>query len=169
VVAVTGIDISTGGVRIAQEYCPEADIDVGNAEALPYADDTFDSLTCIGSIERMLDREKVLKEALRVTKKEGRVCLMVRNAENFTWRYVQKPLGLRNRKGHQDALNLEEWTALFESVGFEIAQVYPDHWPYYRLLKTVMPWRKIKTERILKFPFSINLAYEYIFLLKKPA
>ena len=165
---VTGIDLSTQGVQMAKEYCPEARIEVGNAEALPYEDESFDSLTCIGSIERMLNREKALTEALRVCKKGAGICFMVRNSENFTWRVIQNPLGLRNRKGHQDALNLKEWTALFESVGYEIERVYPDHWPYYRFLKTIMPWRKIDTGRILKFPFSINSAYEYIFLLKKP-
>ncbi len=168
-VNVTGIDLSSQGVKIAKEYCPEADIEIGNAEQLPYEDETFDSITCIGSIERMLNRKKALQEQFRVSKKNGRVCLMVRNSENFTWRYIQKPLGLRNRKGHQDALNQQEWTDLFESVGFEIEKVYPDHWPYFRLLKTVTPWRKINTGRILKFPFSISTAYEYIFLLKKPS
>lgn len=166
---VTGIDLSTQGVEMAKEYCPEAAIQVGNAEQLPYEDEAFDTVTCIGSIERMLDRKKALQEGYRVCKKEGKACYMVRNSENFTWRYIQKPLGLRNRKGHQDALNLQEWTALFESVGYEIEKVYPDHWPYYRLLKTVMPWRKIDSSRILRFPFSINSAYEYIFLLKKPS
>lgn len=163
-----GIDLSTEGVQIAKKYCPEASIDVGNAESLPFPDSMFDSLTCIGSLERILDREKALSEQFRVLKPQGRVCIMVRNAENFTWRFIQKPLGLRNKKGHQDALNLSQWKSLLQSSGFEIESVFPDHWPYFRLLKTLIPWRKPKTHKLHNFPGSIHWAYEYIFLLRKP-
>lgn len=167
---VSGIDLSDVGVRKSKILCPEAHIEQGNAEKLPFPDESFDSVTCIGSLERMLDRNQVLKEQLRVLKKDGQACLMVRNSENFTWKYIWRPLGLVNKKGHQDALNYDEWVDLFESVGFKILKVYPDHWPYYRLQKTFMPWRKWSSMypgKIRKFPFSIHLAYEYIFLMQK--
>ncbi len=166
-VNVDGIDLSPEAVSMAKEYCPEAHFQQGNAEQLPFQDRTFDTVTCIGSIERMLDREKALQEQHRVLKDGGKLCLMVRNSENFTWRFIKRPFGLINKEGHQDALNRDEWTKLVERSGFTIQQTYPDHWPYYRLLKTIMPWRKIDTSRIINFPYPLELAYEFIFVLQK--
>ncbi len=164
---VHGVDISTEAIQKAKVFCPNATINEANAETLPYEDGFFDSVTCIGSLERMLDREKVISEQARVTKPDGKLCFMVRNAENFTWNYFQKPLGLENKKGHQDALNLEAWSALFNSCGLQVEGIYPDHWPYYRLLKTITPWRNIDTTKIRKFPGKMKLAYEFIFVLSK--
>jgi hypothetical protein len=163
-----GVDISTEAVIQSRQFCPDAIIQEANAEQLPYQDETFDSLTCLGSLERMIDRKAALQEQYRVSKSGADICLMVRNSENFTWKYIWKPLGLYNKKGHQDALNLEQWKNLFNEAGFEVQKVYPDHWPWFRLLKTVTPWRKLNTGRILKFPFKLELAYEFIFHLKKP-
>lgn len=164
---VHGIDISSVAIEQSKSYCPEAIVAEGNAENLPYEDGTFDTISCIGSLERMIDRSKALKEQYRVAKPNARFCYMVRNSEHFIWKYLFKPFGLKNEQGHQDALNLEQWKDLFTSNGLKILNVYPDHWPYYRSLKMLMPWSKIDTGRIKRFPLNINLAYEFIFLLTK--
>ncbi|WP_020526732.1 class I SAM-dependent methyltransferase [Flexithrix dorotheae] len=163
-----GIDLSTEAIKQCKSFCPNALVQEGNAENLPFNDDTFDSITCIGSLERMLHREKALAEQFRVAKSGAKVCFMVRNAENFTWKYLLKPMNLYNKKGHQDALNLENWSALFLKTGFQIESVYPDHWPYYKFIKAFFPWAKIDPGKIRKFPFNLNLAYEFIFYLRKP-
>ncbi|MFY0601910.1 MAG: class I SAM-dependent methyltransferase [Cyclobacteriaceae bacterium] len=162
-----GIDISTEAIDRCKTFCPTSFVREGNAEKLPYDDETFDSITCIGSLERMLNRTKVLSEQNRVAKKGAKICYMVRNSENFTWKYLWKPLNIYNKKGHQDALNINEWKDLFEENGFEIGGIYPDHWPYYRFLKTIFPWSKIETAKIRKFPLKLELAYEFIFILRK--
>lgn len=161
-----GVDLSEEAVKGASKYCPDAEIQQANAENLPFDDQTFDSISCIGSLERMLDRKKVLAEQYRVLKKDGKVCLMVRNSEHFVWKYLWKPLRIQNTKGHQDAMNLTEWSALFEECNFKIEKVYPDHWPYYKIRRFLPPW-KITPHKILKFPFSIELAYEFIYVLRK--
>ena len=165
--ACDGIDLSEEAVRKAKEYCPEATIQEANAEQLPFDDQTFHTISCIGSLERMLDREKALKEQMRVLKEEGKLCIMVRNSEHFVWKYFWKPFGIQNKKGHQDALNLEEWTALFEKVGLKVEAIHPDHWPYYKVIRFLKPRRWINFSKVLRFPFSIRLAYEFIFVLKK--
>lgn len=162
-----GVDISDVAVEGSRKLCPEAYVMVGNAEELPYQNDMFDSLTCLGSLERMMNRDIAFAEQLRVTKRGADICYMVRNSENFTWRFLLKPLNLYNKKGHQDALNLEQWKTLFENAGLEIVNVYPDQWPYHRLMQIFKPWKKIDTGKILKFPMSISHAYEFIFHLRK--
>ncbi len=164
---VYGIDISSEAINQSKKYCPDASLTEGNAELLPYPDQTFDSVSCIGSLERMIDRPRVLKEQRRVAKQNARFCYMVRNSENISWKYFLKPFGLENKKGHQDAMNLQWWKNLFESNGFRILNIYPDHWPYYKTIKFLKPWTNVDTSVIRQFPFNINLAYEFIFVLAK--
>lgn len=163
-----GIDISTEAINRCKEFCPDAIVQEGNAESLPYDDESFDSITCIGSLERMLNRKKALSEQFRVAKSGAKICYMVRNSENFTWKYILKPLNIYNKKGHQDALNLEKWEKLFQESGFVVKGIFPDHWPYYRFVKALLPWKKIDADKVREFPFSIKLAYEFIFYLEKP-
>jgi hypothetical protein len=115
----------------------------------------------------MLNRNQALKEQVRVAKKGAKMCYMVRNSENFTWKYFQKPFNLYNKKGHQDALNKEKWEKLFEQNGLKVQAVFPDHWPYVKTIKTLFPWVKVDAGKIRKFPFNLELAYEFIFLLEK--
>lgn len=162
-----GIDISDEAIRMAKVQIPSATLQQHNAEDLPYENNSFDFVTCIGSLERMLDRQAVLTQIHRVAKDNATICLMVRNAENITWKKLLKPFGLINQNGHQDALTLEDWSSLLGQNNFQITAIYPDHWPYYRLIKTLLPWKKIDTSRILQFRGKLSLAYEFIYLLKK--
>lgn len=162
-----GVDISSEGVRQAKTYCPEATVAVANAESLPFEDHSFDYLTCLGSLERMLNREQVLQEQVRVAKPGARFCFMVRNSEHVIWRFILKPLGLQNKTGHQDALNLEEWTHLFRTCGLKPVRVERDHWPYFRLLEWIWPFRKVDTSRPRKLRYPLSWAYEFIFILEK--
>ncbi len=166
-VQLHGVDISSEAIRQCRLNVPEADVLEANAEDLPYEDNTFDSITCIGSLERMLDRQKVLAEQYRVAKPGARLCYMVRNAENLTWKYLWKPLGLQNTKGHQDALTLKEWKDIFGRAGLKTEAIYPDHWPYYRIKRWFMPGH-VDCSAVRKFPFSLELAYEFIFVTRKP-
>jgi hypothetical protein len=92
---------------------------------------------------------------------------MVRNDQHFTWKHILKRFNLTNKTGHQDALNLSVWSKLFKENGFQIESIYPDHWPWYRMIKTLMPWNQTDSSRLIRFPGKIELAYEFIFHLTK--
>lgn len=163
----SGIDISEVAARKAKLRYPGADIRVGNAEYLPYADKTFDYVTCLGSLERMLDRRKVLSEMKRVLTDHGKMCLLVRNSESWFWRFIQKPFGFVNKKGHQDAMNLEDWSSLIQESGLHIVQVYKDQWP-------MMKWKRYFSfglwngyDEIHKGWLPLRYAYEFVFVLDK--
>ncbi len=163
-----GIDISPQAVKMSNMYCPEAEALVANAENLPFQDKEFKYVSCIGSLERMIDRHKVITEQIRVSTDDAKFCYMVRNADHLSWRIFMKPLKLYNKKAHQDAMNLHDWCDLFKSCGLRILSIYPDHWPYYRLRKLIPNWGKnIDYSKIRKFPFSLKRAYEFIFVLEK--
>lgn len=162
-----GIDISSVAVQKAKQISPKSEVVQGNAESLPFEDESFDTISCIGSIERMLDRKSVLAEQYRVGKRNAKFIYMVRNSNHWLWKYIQRPFGMYNKEGHQDAMNLKEWSGLFEECGFKTVAVYPDHWPFLKVMITVLPFVKWDYSKIRKFPRPTHTAYELIFLLEK--
>ena len=163
-----GIDLSDIAVEKAKNNVPDARIVCGNAENLPYPDSSFDVISCIGSLERFLNLEKALNEQFRVAKTGAHFCFMVRNSKTLSWR-IKSILGIRNKKGHQDAKTLSEWKNLFEKMGFSIINIVPDQWPVNRIFW----WLSLRG--ILELPYKnlrsafLPLEYvnEFIFILKK--
>jgi ubiquinone/menaquinone biosynthesis C-methylase UbiE len=164
-----GVDLSDVAVALCKQRIPEAHIQVANAENLPFEAETFDYITCLGSIERFLNRQKALEEQYRVGKKGALYCFMVRNRNHFKWRIFKQALGLRNKKGHQDALDLEAWRTLFNQVGFQEIMVLPDHWPVMKwshfLLKPI--GFRVDYGKIPKVKKGLEYANEFTFILRK--
>lgn len=167
--SLSGIDISSVAIALCRRRLPHASLHVGNAEQLPFAEDSFDYITCLGSIERFIDREKALRAQFRVGAPDARYCYLVRNARSFKWRFFKEKLGLKNQQGHQDALTLEEWRTLFSQTGFEIIRELPDHWP-------AMKWRHylriglgipVDYTAVPSSGTTLSRANEFIFLLRK--
>ncbi len=163
-----GIDISEKAIEMAKSYVPAAQTQTANAEQLPFEDGSMDAITCLGSLERMINLEQVLGEIHRVGKENGRFCFLVRNSNTLTWKLFMEKLGLRNKEGHQGAKTLEAWHTYFEKNGFEIVKVIPDQWPFVR-------WGQIATlglytpnpTKIRQGLRPLSTAYEFIFLLRK--
>ncbi|MFO1076362.1 MAG: methyltransferase domain-containing protein [Planctomycetota bacterium] len=132
----SGVDISREAVELARRHVPAADARVGNAESLPFADGVFDRVTCLGSLERFLDRERALREMLRVAAPDARFCFLVRNASTLVWRVWRQGMRRRELAAHQDAMTLDAWRELFARCGFAIDRVLPDQWPRQR-------WRQL--------------------------
>jgi SAM-dependent methyltransferase len=72
-----GVDASVALVEIARERVPEADLRVGEMEALPYGDDEFDLVTGFNSFFFANDMVAALREAGRVAKPGGAVVIQV--------------------------------------------------------------------------------------------
>jgi len=163
-----GIDLSSVAVEKAQLKLPEATIVQGNAEHLPFPDNHFDYITCLGSLERMIDKEKVLKDMYRVTKKEAKICFLVRNAESFSWKFIKTKLGLKNQEGNQGARNLEDWTALFQQSGFAVEQVLPDQYPLHkRKVLMRLGLGNVDYKKTITSQQPLEKANEFLFILKK--
>jgi ubiquinone/menaquinone biosynthesis C-methylase UbiE len=166
-IEVSGIDISDVAVEKCQKKFPNNEVLVANAEELPFSEKQFEYITCLGSLERMLNREKVVEEMKRVLKEHGKICFLVRNSESWFWKFIQKPLGFVNRKGHQDALSLDEWSSFLEKQGLKITSVYKDQWP-------LMQWKRWFSfgfwngyEKIHHGFIPVKYAYEFIFICEK--
>ena len=72
-----GIDASEALVAAARERVPEADVRVGDMEALPYEDDSFDLVTGFNSFFFATDFVAALREAHRVARPDGAVVIQV--------------------------------------------------------------------------------------------
>jgi SAM-dependent methyltransferase len=66
--AVAGIDASGELIAIAADRTPHGELRVGDIEALPYDDDSFDVVTGFSSFQFADDHEQALREAGRVSR-----------------------------------------------------------------------------------------------------
>lgn len=162
-----GIDLSEVAVEKAKLKLPNDNIVVGNAEQLPFENSTFDYVTCLGSLERMIDKKSVLQEIDRVTKPEAKICLMVRNANSWRWIFTKKMLFTINKKGHQDAKTYQEWKSLFDQHNFIIETCVPDQWPMMKIKKIISFGQFKNYKKVSKSLVPLQFANEFIFILKK--
>jgi ubiquinone/menaquinone biosynthesis C-methylase UbiE len=154
----TGIDISNQAIRLCRERIRNGTFEVGVAEELPFADDSFDIITCLGSLEHFLDQPAALREIVRVAVNDARVVILVPNSGFLTHR-----LGLY--KGtHQVAVQetlrtINEWEHMLIEQGLRIEQRWKDlhvlnvAWikrpPYY-----LVPLRLIQALMLLVWPLQ---------------
>lgn len=116
---VTGIDISEEMLTIAKQKTATANYQLGNAEALPFADGEFDAVTCAFGVRNFVHLEQGLHEMLRVLKSGGRMVILelatpdsvlVRPFYNIYTKHVIPWLGSRI------AGNREAYTYLPQSI-----------------------------------------------------
>jgi SAM-dependent methyltransferase len=72
-----GLDASQALLELARERVPEADLRVGDMEALPYADDSFDLVTGFNSFFFANDIVAAVREAGRVAKPGAPIVIQV--------------------------------------------------------------------------------------------
>lgn len=165
----SGLDISTAAVDLARGLSPGLDARVGNAESLPFDDSIFDGVTCIGSLERFLDRERALREMVRVAKPSAKFCFLVRNASTLIWRVWREALGNREVAGHQDALTIAGWRGLFARCDLKVVALLPDQWPrqrWWHLLPGQAPTPG-RSERVFGGWLPSRWSNELIFVLER--
>lgn len=163
---MSGIDISAIAVAEAQRNVPEASVVVGNAESLPYTDELFDHVCCLGSLERMLDQDAALAEMRRVGRPNARYCILVRNADSMRWRTRTVAALLAGNAGNAGADSLSGWTQQFETAGFNILDVLPDQYPLHkRARRRSLYLRPVDYRRT--HSASLDQTSKFVFLLEK--
>jgi SAM-dependent methyltransferase len=99
---ITGVDVSPYMVREAEALAAKAGLAdqisfrQGNAEALPFADASFDVTLSVTVMEEV-DADRMLHELVRVTKPGGRIGVVVRATDFSPWYNVILPLELKTK------------------------------------------------------------------------
>ena len=73
---VTGVDISGEMLSIARQKTASANLQTGDAESLPFADNAFDAVTCAFGIRNFEHLEQGLGEMVRVLKPDGKMVIL---------------------------------------------------------------------------------------------
>lgn len=120
-----GIDISQVAIDACRQLLPQAELHCGPAEILPFEDNRFDVITCLGSLEHFLDPERVLSEMVRVAKSEAVFLILVPNA-GFLTRRLGLYCGTEQAEIREDVRTLRGWEELFESAGLCVTKRWRD-------------------------------------------
>jgi SAM-dependent methyltransferase len=82
---LAGVEVSAEAIEAARREVPEADLHRAGAQTLPFADESFDCVTCIEVLEHIpeTDRRAALAEMRRVLRPGGRLVLRTPHAGAF--------------------------------------------------------------------------------------
>ena len=144
-------------------------INLGDAENLPYENNSFDILVLDQFLEHVISPKKILKEAFRVTKIDGKVLVGVPNASNYN-KYQMFPLFMIILREHIQHFDISHMNLLAHDIGFDVEEVNETVFPmqamnmpmsnlYIVLKKTKEP--KNKPVKINKFKLKKNMI-EYL-------
>jgi ubiquinone/menaquinone biosynthesis C-methylase UbiE len=151
-----GIDISQKAIDICKHNISDGDFLVGKAESLPFRDDRFDLISCLGSLEHFRDPLSALQEMVRVAKENARFLLLVPNSDFLTAR-----LGLYSGTNQMNAIEktmpLDAWANLFATAGLSIKKRWRDlhviSWSWINLGRWYMvPMRALQALILLFWP-----------------
>jgi len=125
---ISGIDLSTRAIDRCVARWPGGDFKVGPAETLPWADNTFDLITCMGSLEHFVDKPAALAEMHRVARPGGQFLVLVPNA-GFLTRRLHLYGGTHQTRAREDVYELDEWQRIFSDAGMVTTQRWRDLHP----------------------------------------
>lgn len=128
-----GCDLSLEALSIAQREGTTT-MTVSSGQLLPFADKSFDYVTCIGSLEHFLDMRAGLREMRRVIKPEGRACILLPNTYSLfgnIYRALKTGMSIIDPQPLQRYAARAEWAMLLEEEGFTITKTvkYEREWP----------------------------------------
>ncbi len=122
---VSGVDLSAKAITVCRERLPQGKFYAQPAETLPFDDDSFDVVTCLGSLEHFVDPISSLQEMARVARADAKIVILVPNKD-----FLTRKLGLFGGTYQVDAKEvvrtLEEWDALFVAGGLSVAERWKD-------------------------------------------
>lgn len=89
---LSGIDIAPSAIELSKKRfeifnLPSSDLQIADAQKLPYADNTFDFVLAWGCLMHMPNTQKAIDEIYRVLKPDGKMAAMMYNRHSLHWWY----------------------------------------------------------------------------------
>ncbi|MCL4487018.1 MAG: class I SAM-dependent methyltransferase [Chloroflexi bacterium] len=106
-----GIDIAYAALQRSLVAYELRDLVQASSEDLPFPNDSFDVVTCLGSLEHFFDPSRAIHEICRVVGSTGRVGIVLPNQ----WSFVDVVRGWRHGLGITHSQDLERFYALKEA------------------------------------------------------
>ena len=121
-VQMTGLDLSRRMLDRAPGNCADVSDRIrfvhGDAEHLPFDDDSFDVVTCIHSFHHYPNQASVVNEMFRVLKPEGRLVILDANRDGW-WGWIIFDGFVATIEGLVHHCSAERFHNLFDQCGFE--------------------------------------------------
>jgi SAM-dependent methyltransferase len=167
---VVGVDISPAAIELAKERLPGAELHVADAERLPFADSTFDLVSCLGSLEHFPSPDRGAAEIARVMRADGRAIVFVPNLFFLGHVWFGLRRGTQPSEGGQDFSETfrssEGWRALLESAGLVVERWEP--WNTIHASEKVGPATKRVWNALSRF-VPRHGAYAFAYVCRKRA
>ena len=122
---ISGIDISQRAIAICRQNLPDGTFYIGPAEQLPFDSNSFDLVTCLGSLEHFLDQPAALHDMVRVAKPDARLLILVPNSGFLTYR-LGLYRGTQQQSVRETIRSLDEWKQLFEEASLAVVERWKD-------------------------------------------
>ena len=120
-----GVDISQVALDVCKQRLPQAELYCAAAEQLPFDDQRFDVVSCLGALEHFSDPQAALREMVRVAKPNALFLLLVPNSGFLTRRFGLYS-GTHQAGLREEVRSLGDWQKLFESAGLKILYRWRD-------------------------------------------
>ena len=168
--AAYGLDIAQAAIQRARRRYPEGNFLVGDGEHLPFPENSFDWVSCLGSLENMLHSHTALREMIRVTKPGGRLCLMMPNAfwlgdilGNLFQGSETPPFQMVEKQATR-----REWRTFLQSEGLDIEKEARFNRPAI-LFKNgkLRSLRKFVVRSVMNLLTPFNLSWSFVYLCRK--
>lgn len=130
---IAGMDISQRAIAVCRAKLPAGRFEVGVAESLPFQDEEFDLVTCLGSLEHFVDQPAALREMVRVLKPDGRVLILVPNSDFILYR-LGLYRGTQQQSARETLRTIPEWVSMIDAAGMQAN----DQWRDLHVLS--IPW-----------------------------
>ncbi len=143
---VAGVDLSPKAIEVCKERLPKGTFHATPAEELPFEDERFDLVSCLGSLEHFVDPQAALKEMQRVAKPGAKFLILVPNA-GFLTRRLGLFGGTDQVQAKETVLELDAWEALFSESGLNVV----DRWRDLHILS----WRWLRNRKLYRQPYLL--------------
>lgn len=122
-----GVEIVERALRLARARTSDVPLLAAEGEALPFADRSFDRVTCIGTLEHFADPAAGIREVARVLRSDGLALIVVPNRRFIGWWARRRP-GTEQRNAAELLLDEPGWTALLARNGLKPIRSDKEPW-----------------------------------------
>jgi SAM-dependent methyltransferase len=169
-----GVDISENAIKKTKDIVKKTRLVLASAESLPFDKNSFDYITCLGSLEHFLHPDIGLEEMRRVLKDDGEICIVLPNI----WYMPDVIRGWLTGEGLTHGQESERFYSLVEAItlievngGFKIEKISKYNRPP-EIIKVAKPLPKfnklyIMLYKLLRNKIPVTASYVFVFICTK--